>query len=207
MKDAAARTLLLGFLLAALSQCNRTSEAKTIKVPDGQVWLTSSQMRDAKIALCVVQNRLVSDTIIGSGKVTFDDLQVSRVFSPVTGRVVKINAHLGQRVKKGDALALIDSPDVGVASAELNEALADLQAGQHEFERQRDLYTAHAGSLRDYETAQDSYAKAKAELERARQKTRLLRGSANDAVSQNYVLRSPIEGEVLARTVTPGMEV
>ena len=207
MKSTILKALLSGFLLIALPQCNRTSEAKTTKVPDGQVWLTPSQLRDAKIDVAVVQNRLVSDTIISSGKVSFDDMLVSRIFSPVTGRVVKISAQPGQRVKKGDTLAFIDSPDVGVASAELNEALADLQAAQHEFERQRDLYTSHAGSLRDYETAQDAYAKAKAELERARQKTRLLRGSASDAVSQNFVLRAPIEGEVLARTVTPGMEV
>jgi cobalt-zinc-cadmium efflux system membrane fusion protein len=207
MINALVRTLLYGFLVLVLSQCNRISEAKTTNTPTGQVWLTPSQMKDAKLEMGVVQSRLVSDTIISSGRVSFDDLQVSHVFSPVTGRVVKIAAKTGQRVKKGDSLAFIDSPDVGVASAELNEALADLQAAQHEFERQRELYTSHAGSLRDFETAQDAFAKSKAELERARQKTRLLRGSASDAVSQNFVLRAPIEGEVLTRTVTPGMDV
>ncbi len=94
-----------------------------------------------------------------------------------------------------------------MASAELSKALADLQAAQHEFDRQRELYSAHAGSLREYEVAQDGNAKANAEVERSRQKSRLLRGSPSDLVSQGYVLRSPIDGEVLTRNLAPGMEV
>ncbi len=201
------RILVCVSALLLLPNCSRTSEAKVVATPSGQVWLTSSQMKEAKLEIGSVQARDVSDTIVTSGKVSFDDPHVSHVFSPVTGKVIKITAQPGQRVKKGDTLALIDSPDVGVASAELNEALADLQASQHEFDRQRELYTAHAGSLREYETAQDSFAKAKAEVERARQKSRLLRGTPNDSVSQGYALRAPIDGEVLTRNVTPGMEV
>ncbi len=201
------RILVGAGALLLLPNCSRTSEAKVTATPSGQVWLTSTQVRDAKLEIGSVQIRDVSDTIITSGKVSFDDLHVSHVFSPVTGRVIKISAQPGQRVKKGDPLAQIDSPDVGVASAELNESLADLQAAQHEFERQRELYTAHAGSLREYETAQDAFAKAKAEVERSRQKSRLLRGTPNDSVSQGYVLRAPIDGEVLTRNLTPGMEV
>ena len=175
------RLLICAGALTLLPNCSRTSEAKTIVTPSGQVWLTSTQMKEAKLEVGSVQMRDVSDTIVTSGKVSFDDLHVSHVFSPVTGKVIKIAAQPGQRVKKGDPLAYIDSPDVGVASAELNEALADLQAAQHEYERQRELYTAHAGSLRDFETAQDSFAKTKAEVERARQKSRLLRGTPNES--------------------------
>jgi cobalt-zinc-cadmium efflux system membrane fusion protein len=171
------------------------------------VWLTTTQLQAARLEIAPVQKRLVSDTIVTSGRVSFDDLHVSHVFSPVTGKVSKISAKTGQRVKKGDPLVYIDSPDVGVASAELNEAIADEAAARHEFDRQSELYASHAGSRREYEAAQDAYAKARAELERTRQKTRLLRGNPGDAVSQNFVLRAPIEGEVLVRNVTPGMEV
>ena len=71
----------------------------------------------------------------------------------------------------------------------------------------KELYEAHAGSQKDFEAAQDNYSKAKAEIERARQKARLFRGGGADAVTQEFVLRAPIEGEVIARNVNPGAEV
>ena len=73
-------------------------------------------------------------------------------------------------MKKGAALATIESPDVGNASADLDKANADLVAADHDMRRQKELYDAHAGSERDYESAQDNAGKAKAEMERARQK-------------------------------------
>src|SRR5262249_15380098 len=65
----------------------------------------------------------------------------------------------------------------------------------------------HAGSQRDFETAQDNHRKAKAEMERARHKAALFRRAAGDDVTQGFTLRAPIEGEVIARNVNPGVEV
>ncbi|HSZ80804.1 MAG TPA: efflux RND transporter periplasmic adaptor subunit, partial [Polyangia bacterium] len=93
------------------------------------------------------------------------------------------------------------------AFADVGKAQADLIAAQHDLQRQKELYEAHAGSQRDYETAQDNFSKAKAEMERAKQKARLFRASSADAVSQEFTLRAPIEGEVIARAVNPGAEV
>jgi membrane fusion protein, heavy metal efflux system len=111
-------------------------------------------------------------------------------------------------VEEGAALAIIESPDVGNAFADLAKAQADLVAAEHDHQRQKELFEAHAGSERDYEAAQDNYGKAKAEMERAKQKARLLRNTgAADAVTQEFTLRAPIEGEVIARAVNPGAEV
>ena len=82
-----------------------------------------------------------------------------------------------------------------------------LIAAEHDFRRQKELYDAHAGSQRDFESAEDNYGKAKAEMERAKAKARLFRGGGADAVSQEFTLRAPIEGEVIARNVNPGAEV
>ncbi len=129
------------------------------------------------------------------------------MFSPVTGRIKRIVADPGQRVKKGASLATIESPDVGNAFADLDKAQADLIASEHDSRRQQELYEAHAGSQRDFETAQDNYRKARAEVERASQKARMFRAAAADKVTQEFTLRAPIEGEVIARNVNPGAEV
>ena len=94
------------------------------------------------------------------------------------GRVSRILADPGARVKKGSPLCAIQSPDVGNAFADLGKAEADLIAAQHDFQRQKELFDAHAGSQKDFESAEDSYGKAKAEMERSRQKARLFRAAA-----------------------------
>jgi cobalt-zinc-cadmium efflux system membrane fusion protein len=195
--------------LAALVPACRSAPASpaAAEPPNGEVWLTEQQVADAHLTIEPVAVHTVGNDVVTSGKVTFDDLRVAHVFSPVTGRVSRILADPGERVKKGSPLCAIQSPDVGNAFADLGKAEADLIAAQHDFQRQKELFDAHAGSQKDFESAEDNYGKAKAEMERSRQKARLFRGGGADAVTQEFMLRAPIEGEVIARNVNPGAEV
>jgi cobalt-zinc-cadmium efflux system membrane fusion protein len=193
-------------LYLALHGCSAPSQASEAAAPPAnEVWITSRQAEEAKLATGRADDHDVGGTITTSGRLTFDDLHVDHVFSPVTGRVTRIDAQLGEHVKKGQALAVIDSPDLGMASADLAKAEADLIAAEHDYNRQKELAAIHAVAQRDYETAEDNYRKARAEVERARQKGRLL--NTGNVVGQGFVLRAHIDGEVVARTVNPGMEV
>jgi len=209
MKIPRAPVVALSLSLLVLAPACRNAPASPVgaQPPSGEVWLTDQQVSDAHLTIEPVATHAVGNDVVTSGKVTFDDLRVGHVFSPVTGRVSRILADPGARVKKGSPLCAIQSPDVGNAFADLDKAEADLIAAQHDQQRQKDLYDAHAGSQKDFESAQDSYGKAKAEMERARQKARLFRGGGADAVTQEFMLRAPIEGEVIARNVNPGAEV
>ncbi len=204
--------LLLGVAVAAggtVSGCRTRPAAGSAlpRPPQDEVWLTPSQLEDAKVQIEPVTKRAVGNEIAASGKVAFDDRRVAHVFSPVTGRIRRILAEPGTRVKKGTPLATVESPDVGNASADLGKANADLVATEHDLRRQKELFDAHAGSERDFESAQDNHGKAKAEMERSRQKARLFGGASGDAVTQEFTLRAPIDGEVIARNVNPGAEV
>jgi cobalt-zinc-cadmium efflux system membrane fusion protein len=192
--------------LFVLSAC-KTPAAKTEPVgpPAGEVWLTDAQIAEAKVKVQPLAEQDVDDVIVTSGKIAFEESRVSHVFSPVSGRLTRVEAKTGQRVKKGDPLAIIESPDIGIASADLQKAQSDLVAAQHDLDRQKELLAAHATSQRDYEQSEDAFRKAQAEVDRARQKTSLFRGG--NAVSQTYALRSPIDGEVVTRNATEGVEV
>jgi cobalt-zinc-cadmium efflux system membrane fusion protein len=185
----------------------RAESAGPAEAPADEVWLTDRQVRDAQIVLGNVAVQAVGAQVVTSGKIAFDDRRVAHLFSPVTGRISRIIADPGARVKKGAPLAIIESPDVGNAFSDLGKADADLVAAEHDLARQKDLYEAHAGAQKDLETAQDNFGKAKAEMERARKKARLFRGGAADAVTQEFTLRAPIDGQVIARNVNPGAEV
>lgn len=201
-----ASMLVLAALAAAGCRAHAAPAPAAESVP-GEARLTAKQVQESRIAVETVSPQPVTSTIALSGKVSFHDLHVAHVFPPVTGRVVEILAEPGQHVAKGQALAIIDSPDLGMASADQDKALADFQAASHEAERQKGLYAAHAGSQRDFETANDNFLKARAELARAREKMKLLRAGPGGKAPQQYALRSPIDGDVLARNVNPAMEV
>ena len=198
----------LAFAVSFGPACHRRATANpAAEPPTTEVWLAPEQAVAAKLVVEPLEPQPVGGVVVASGRVTFDDLQVSHVLSPVTGRVVKIEAQPGQRVKRGDALAQIESPDVAAAFSDLAKAQADFGAAEKEANRQKELFDVHAGSQRDFESAQSSFSKARAELDRAKKKSRILRGSHSDGVNEMYTLRAPIDGEVISRNVNPGAEV
>lgn len=195
-------------LLAALLPlgCSERPAPVTASAPSGEAWLDEKQVKDARIVVEPAHVRAVGAPVVAPARVAFNDLQVAHVFSPVSGRVMRVLAQPGDRVRKGTGLASIHSPDVGQAFADLARAQADLQLSEQEERRQKELFDARASARRDLETAVAGAARARAEFARAREKASMLR-SEGLQVTQEYEIRSPIDGEVIFRNINPGMEV
>jgi cobalt-zinc-cadmium efflux system membrane fusion protein len=208
MKSTWVSMLAVGAAAAGMAcHASHATENSGPQVPPGQVWMTPAQVAESQIEVAPVAEQDVDDTILTSGTVVLDDLRTGHVFSPVTGRVVKISAQLGDRVTKGQPLSVIESPDIGTAVSDVHKAQADLIAATHELKRKQDLFEQHAASAAEVEQAEDAQRNAKAEVERARQKQFLLGQGNVDVVTGTFSLPSPIEGEVLMRNITPGVEV
>ena len=197
------RTLPLLLLLS----CARREDQETPRPAAGEVWLSREQLDSQQMRIGVVREEEIATTLDAPGRIAFDDLRVAHVFAPVPGRVVKIDAAPGQHVRKGDPLLEIESPDVGAALADVGKAEADLAASERELRRQRELVEAHAAAQRELEQAQNAYERARAELARAKRRADLFRTRGVDRVTQRFALRSPIDGEVIARTANPGVDV
>ena len=70
--------------------CHKSEAAQAAPgadAPPGQAWLTREQVAEAHIVVAPLEEQDVDDTILSSGRVTFDDQRVAHIFSPVTGRV------------------------------------------------------------------------------------------------------------------------
>jgi cobalt-zinc-cadmium efflux system membrane fusion protein len=197
-------------MLCVLVGCSVAAKKGPEEAADHEdvAWLSPTQVRSAKLQLEPVTNHPLGGEVSTSGRLTFYDLRVSHVFSPVTGRVTRISAEPGAHVDKGADLVEIESPDVGGAFSDLAKSQADLVAAESELHRQTELFDAHAGAQRDLEAARSNYEKAKAEHQRAAEKARLFSTvSSVGGGAARYVLRAPIAGEVIARNVNPGSEV
>jgi membrane fusion protein, heavy metal efflux system len=192
---------------ALMPACYKSEAATERQPPPGQVWLSPRQIRQGSIEVGLVVEQPFDDAVLTTGRVVLDDLRSGHVYSPVTGRVVHIGAEFGQRVKAGAPLAVIESPDVGSAVSDVHKAQADLIAAEHDYQRKKELFEQRACSEADLEAAEDTYRRARAEIERARQRAVLFHNGAVDSVTQTYTLTSPLDGEVLLRNISPGVEV
>ena len=65
--------------------------------------------------------------VTGPGEIGYDQTKVAHLSSRSPGTVWKVYKHLGQDVKAGEVLALVDAAEVGKTKAELLQALATLQ--------------------------------------------------------------------------------
>lgn len=137
------------------------------------------------------------------GHITYDEDATSRITAPIAGRVVQINAQVGDRVKAGQPLLTLDAPDFAQASADVRKAEADVHLKQSAFERAKTLFDGGVLAGKDFEAAKADIQQAKIELERAHARLRNLGSNADNG----FVLRTRIGGIVMDRQVNPGSEV
>ena len=70
-----------------------------------------------------------------NGEVVYDETRTAHLASRVAGTVWRVEKQVGDRVRKGDVLALIDAAEVGQAKAEFLQAIAQLRLKQTNVER------------------------------------------------------------------------
>lgn len=141
-----------------------------------------------------------------NARITYDDNHTARVFSPVAGRVIRINVEAGQPVKAGDTLLQLDSPDYAAAASDSVKADVDLMRKQQAFERARQLFDSQGIARRDLESAEADWHQAEAEAMRAKARMKNLASNAKTTDGQ-FSLRAPISGIISERQVNAGSEV
>jgi cobalt-zinc-cadmium efflux system membrane fusion protein len=141
-----------------------------------------------------------------NGKVVWDDNVTVRIFSPFSGRVMKILVEAGQHVEENQPLALIASPDYGQAQADCRKASVDFAQAEKNLQRVKDLAEHGAAPEKDLHTAEWDYSRAQSELQRCSARLALYGGNTN-TVDQAYCLRSPLAGIVIEKNINPGQEV
>lgn len=141
-----------------------------------------------------------------NGRITWNEDRTVRVYTPFTGRVERILVQAGQTVTRGQALAVIASPDFGQAQADARRAESDHALAEKNLQRMRELEQNGVAPRKDLQTAEADAARTRAEFERARKRLAMY-GSTSTGVDQTYTLTSPIAGTVVERNINPGQEL
>jgi len=190
-------------LLLSLAGCSAEPEPKkeTAFKVDGERITLSEPDKATFLKLATVE-RDPGGVLRLPGRLVWNEEKTVRVFPQLGGRVQSLAVDVGQTVKTGQALAVLNSPDYGQALADARKARADAQVAVQALERSRQLREAGVIAEKDWQQAEAAAVAAKAEGERAGRRLAGLGGEADGS----YVLRSPLAGFVVERNLNPGME-
>jgi len=105
-------------------------------------FVSKEAVGNAGIDIGLVDRRTIVESIPASGEVTYDQTRIARLSSRAPGTVWKVYRNIGDDVRKGDVLAVIDASEVGRLKAELLAAITDYDLKKI----QRDQLQGVAGS-------------------------------------------------------------
>ena len=143
-----------------------------------------------------------------NGRVAYDEDYTSRVASPISGRVVKLEVEPGDRVKAGQPLAWLDGPEYAASVADVQKNENDVRLKTRAYERAKEMVEAEVLARKDYEAAETDLKQAQSELHRAQLKLRnLSAGSPTTRDDGRFAVRAPISGVIADRQINPGGEV
>lgn len=97
---------------------------------------------DALTQTAVVQEGELADRLRLTGEVQYDQTILVEILPIASGKVVSVNARLGQKVSQGDVLAVLHSGEFGETKAMYLEAVAAADIAVKERDRQSAVSTA-----------------------------------------------------------------
>jgi len=148
-----------------------------------------------------------------TGTVAFDGDQSTQILAPISGPVTRILVQPGSRVRKGDPLAYVSSPDFAAAMSNYRKAAATARNLQRVADLDVQLFKNDAIARRDMEQAQADAVGANADRDAALEQLRALGvdGATIDSLRNDRpvtsiagVIRAPLAGTIVERLVTPG---
>ncbi|HTM52715.1 MAG TPA: efflux RND transporter periplasmic adaptor subunit [Pirellulales bacterium] len=92
------------------------------------------QVADLGITVLGATCRPLAREVTAPGTVTYDPARHAQLSVRVSGTVWRIEKHLGEPVRAGEVLAIIDAPAVGQAKAEFLHSIADVQLSKKVYE-------------------------------------------------------------------------
>lgn len=199
--------------IVSLTACSTDSDdnAQTAAVTASNLTLTAAQRQN--VHLYTVGSSSFRKTIETTGIVDFDHDQATSVLAPFSGPVTQLLVSPGEKVRKGQPLAVVDSPDFAAAISAYGKALATAKNTRRVADVDKDLVQHDGVAQREQQQAETDAANADADRAAALQALVSLNvdpltikdiQQGRPASHVGGIIRSPIAGTVVEKLVTPG---
>ncbi|MFH0823632.1 MAG: efflux RND transporter periplasmic adaptor subunit [Pseudomonadota bacterium] len=156
--------------------------------------------------------RIIS-TLTLPGEITFNADMVSHIVPRVPGVVLAASKNLGDEVKKGEVIAVIDSRELGDAKGRYLLAVEREKLARYNFERLERLWDAKTVAEKEFLTVRKVFMEERIELTSAGRKLRALGLGDKEIYSlsekdgddlTHYIIRAPFDGIVVKKHLSHG---
>jgi membrane fusion protein, heavy metal efflux system len=147
------------------------------------------------------------------GEIAFNADMVSHIVPRVPGVALEARKNLGDQVRQGEVIAVIDSRELGEARSRYLVAIEREKLARYNFERAQRLWEASTIAEKDFLIAQKAFLEEKIELTSAERRLKawglnqaeigsLAKG--NDSDLTHCVIRAPFDGVVIKKHLSHG---
>lgn len=165
--------------------------------------LSAEDAQRAGIKVETLASQAFADSITVTATIRPNQDRIARVAPRVEGRIIAVSAKLGDTVRAGQSLAVLDSLAIGEAQSALRQAQSNHRVAQSDFKRAEALSAEEIIAQRDFLKARSELEKTSSELRAAQDKLQLLGGSAQGAVS-TFALNAPLAGTIVQKAAIVG---
>jgi len=173
-------------------------------VDDGIVRFSEPQIASSGITVLVAEARQIDSFIRMPGQIALNEDRTAHVTPRASGAVEKVEANLGEIVKKGDLLAVIASSDVAGQRAALTTAEQRRALARSSWQLEKTLWEEKIGARQDYLKAENDLQEAEVAVQAARQSLQALGTGGNAGASNRLHVHSPFDGMVVEKHIVLG---
>ncbi len=178
---------------------------------EGRVEIPDEMLKSMGVALLTAGPTTIKPKLKLPGEVTFNEHTIVRVVPRVAGMVTAVYGHHGQHVKKGEVLAVLESPMLADLRSQYYVARKRLGLTRATYEREKQLWEEKISAKQDFLLAQELWNEAEIALELAATKLIALGVQPESNHSKTnisrYEIRSPISGIIIAKAIALGEAV
>lgn len=183
----------------------KSKEAPSLLRQGDKITIPEGSVLRGRLSVMAVTAESVSTKLVLPGIVESNPAFTAAVLPQLGGRVLELKVGLGERVIRGQALAVIDSADLDQAYDDNDKAADTFRLTEKNLARQEEQVKMGAASERDLDQVRSDHAQAVAEYTRTQARLKLL-GVAADAKGRSRLLTvsAPVGGSVTSLTVASG---
>ena len=170
--------------------------------------LTAEEIQTAGIQVAPLTEQEINEQIIVTATIQANQDKLAHIAPRVAGRVVRVMSNLGDQVKQGQALVMVDSIEVGEAQSAYAQALSEQALAKAGMERAEKLYADQIIPQKDFLRARADDEKAKAVLRAASDKRQMLGIAGQSHVSSKeasvFSVSAPFAGTIIEKKAVLG---
>lgn len=175
----------------------------------GNVKMTAAVQKENGVVVAAAKKQRLAGSVSATGKVEANADRIAHVSPRISGKIVAVRASLGDSVAAGQALAILDSVELGEALNRYRQSKTKLALAQSNMDRIKSLVEKKIAARKDILQAETDYKTAQAELHTDEERLSLYGVSSSDLAGDNHKrlllpVRSPIGGIITEKHAIVG---